>query len=103
MPVMTTSTSAPSATATSGAPPATPVPPVKLPRTGLGGKGDAFAHNAAMGRVYRADHGTVALGSNTEPGTGSGTPISPIVPILLGLLVLGLGVLTRQVAVAGRH
>jgi hypothetical protein len=56
-----------------------------------------------MGRVYRAAHSTVALGINTEPGTGSGTPISPIVPILLGLLALELGVLTRQVAVARRH
>jgi hypothetical protein len=56
-----------------------------------------------MGRVYRAAHGTVALGTTTEPETGGGTPLNPIVPILLGLLALGLGVLTRQVAVAGRH
>jgi hypothetical protein len=83
-------------------PPATPVPPVKLPSTGLGGTGGVFSHNAAMGRVYRAAHGTVALGRSAAPSMGSGASISPIVPILLGILVVGLGVLTRRFAVAPR-
>jgi hypothetical protein len=55
-----------------------------------------------MGQLYRAAHGNVALGSSEEPSTGSGIPISPIVPILLGTLVVGLGVLSRRVAVARR-
>jgi hypothetical protein len=80
----------------------TPVPPAKLPGTGLGGTNNALAHNAATGRMVRAAHGRVTLGITSEPRTGGGPPLGPAIPVLLGLLVVGLGVLTRRIALA-RH
>ncbi|HEX6510047.1 MAG TPA: hypothetical protein VF221_20655, partial [Chloroflexota bacterium] len=75
------------------------VPPVALPVTGYGG---GFAHNVSTGRVFRAADGNVALGLATEPQSGGGSPISPIVPVGLGLLALGLGIITRRFAFARR-
>jgi hypothetical protein len=74
-----------------------PAPPVKLPVTGYGGS--QVAHNLAVGRVFRAAHGNVALGINGQPQTGGGSsPMTPLLPIILGAIVVALGVLTRRFA-----
>lgn len=53
----------------------------------------------AVGRVFRAAHGNVALGITGQPQTGGGgTPLTPILPVILGALVVTLGVLTRRFA-----
>jgi hypothetical protein len=76
------------------------VAPVKLPGTGYGGTTKALAHNASIGRVYRAANGNVALGISSAPQTGGATgPLGsagPILPVILGMIVVGLGVLTRK-------
>lgn len=82
----------------------TPVPaPVKLPATGFGGTG-AFAHNAAIGRMFRSANGNVTapLGIASPPATDGNDPLSPAVPAILGLTVIGLGVLARKVGIARR-
>jgi hypothetical protein len=110
-------TKKPTATATSvpvvgpgntSVPPPTvaPVPSVKMPGTGFGGTNHALAHNAAIGRVYRNAHGNVALGITAAPQTGGGNgPLGssgPILPVILGMIVIGLGVVTRKFAFARR-
>jgi hypothetical protein len=99
-----TATTAPPASSGASIPPLkpTPVPAVHLPGTGLGGIYRSAAHNAAIGRVVRAAHGHVALGITSEPRTGGGLPLGPAIPAVLGLLVLGLGALTRKVALTRR-
>jgi hypothetical protein len=102
---------APKPTATTAPPPAqgpgpapTPIPaPAKLPATGFGGAG-AFAHNAAVGRVFRGAGGDVStpLGIAAQPVSGGVDPMSPAVPAILGLTVIGLGVLARKVGIARR-
>jgi hypothetical protein len=37
-----------------------------------------------------------------QPASGGNSPINPIVPIILGAVVVGLGVLTRRFAFARR-
>jgi hypothetical protein len=79
---------------------------VKLPGTGFGGTDHALAHNASVGRVYRNAHGNVALGITSAPQTGGGNgPLGssgPILPLILGLIVVGLGVATRKFAFVRR-
>jgi len=77
------------------------VPPATLPVTGFGG--GSVAHNVAIGHVFRAAHGNVALGSTTLPQTGGGAgSMTPILPVILGAIVLALGALTRRFAFAKR-
>ncbi len=95
-------TNTPVPTATTAAPPVkigpAPKPPKILPITGLGGT-QAVGHNLAVGRVFRAAHGNVALGTTTQPQTGGGSsPMTPILPVILGAMVIGLGALTRRFA-----
>jgi hypothetical protein len=95
-------TNTPVPTATTAAPPVkigpAPKPPKILPITGLGGT-QAVGHNLAVGRVFRAAHGNVALGITTQPQTGGGSsPMTPILPVILGAMVIGLGALTRRFA-----
>jgi uncharacterized repeat protein (TIGR01451 family) len=97
-----TNTPVPTAT-TAPAPPVAiappPVPPVKLPVTGYGGS--APAHNVAVGHLFRATHGNVALGITGQPETGGGSsPMTPLLPVILGAIVVALGVLTRRFAFA---
>jgi hypothetical protein len=103
-----TSTGVASAIGSSGVPPKTsstatpegPVPPANLPVTGFGGA-RAVGHNVAVGQVYRAAHGNVTLGITGQPQTGGGSsPLTPILPVILGSLVVALGVLTRRFAFA---
>ncbi len=101
-----TATTAPQAPAPGPGPgPApTPIPaPAKLPATGFGGSG-AFAHNAAVGRMFRSAHGNVTtpLGIASQPASGGSDPMSPAVPAILGLTAVGLGVLARKVGIARR-
>jgi hypothetical protein len=94
----------------SAAPTATESPPVvatpqaspaNLPVTGFGGS--AVAHNMTIGRVYRAAHGNVTLGTTTLPQTGGGSgSMTPMLPVILGAIVLALGALTRRFAFAKR-
>jgi hypothetical protein len=83
-----------------------PVAPVKLPGTGFGGTNHALAHNLAVGRVYRTAHGNVTLGITSAPQTGGGNgPLGssgPMLPAILGMIVVGLGVFTRKFAFARR-
>jgi hypothetical protein len=83
-----------------------PVPPVKMPGTGFGGLNHALAHNLAVGRVYRTAHGNVTLGISAAPQAGGGNgPLGstgPILPVILGMIVISLGVLTRKFAFARR-
>jgi len=59
-----------------------------------------------MGRVYRTANGNVALGISAAPQTGGGSgPLGssgPILPVILGMIVVGLGILTRKFAFARR-
>jgi hypothetical protein len=75
-----------------------------MPGTGLGGTNNALAHNLAVGRAYRSAHGNVTLGITAAPQTGGGSgPLGstgPILPVILGMIVVGLGVLTRKFAFA---
>ena len=98
----------PKPTATTAAPAVGPAPtavppPNKLPSTGFGGMG-VFAHNAAVGRAFRTASGNVAAPTGmVTPGTSSGgEPLSPAVPAVLGLAVVGLGILARKVGIARR-
>jgi hypothetical protein len=96
-PTATATAPAPSAPSPAAPSPSAPKPvpaPKTLPSTGFGGLNSSVAHNAAMGRVYRATNGKAALAA--EPQTGGGNPISPAVPVVLGLLAIGLGVLSRR-------
>ena len=78
------------------------VPPVTLPVTGFGGT-HAVGHNVAVGRVFRAAHGKVVLGITSQPQTGGGgMPLTPLLPIILGAMVVALGVLTRRFAFVKR-
>lgn len=100
----TATTAAPAPAPQGPGPAPTPVPaPAKLPATGFGGTG-ALAHNAAVGRAFRAAGGniTTPLGIASQPASGGGDPISPAVPAILGLTVIGLGVLARKVGIARR-
>jgi hypothetical protein len=73
-------------------------PPQALPVTGFGGT-HAVGHNVAIGRVFRAAHGNVVLGITTQPQTGGGSRLlTPLLPIILGAIVVALGVLTRRFA-----
>jgi hypothetical protein len=100
-PKPTATTAPPVSKGPSAAP--TPVPaPAKLPSTGFGGTG-SFAHNAAVGRVFRGANGNVTapLGIASQPATGGGSdPMSPAVPAILGLAVIGFGVLVRKFGIA---
>ena len=70
--------------------------------TGFGGT-HAVGHNVAVGQVYRTAHGNVVLGITSQPQTGGGmNPLSPILPIILGAVVVALGVLTRRFAFVKR-
>jgi outer membrane biosynthesis protein TonB len=103
-PKPTATTAAPAPAPQGPGPAPTPVPaPAKLPATGFGGTG-ALAHNAAVGRAFRAAGGNVTtpLGIASQPASGGGDPISPAVPAILGLTVIGLGVLARKVGIARR-
>jgi outer membrane biosynthesis protein TonB len=103
-PKPTATTAAPAPAPQGPGPAPTPVPaPAKLPATGFGGTG-ALAHNAAVGRAFRAAGGniTTPLGIASQPASGGGDPISPAVPAILGLTVIGLGVLARKVGIARR-
>ena len=98
----------PKPTATTAAPAVAPAPtavppPSKLPSTGFGGMG-AFAHNAAVGRAFRTASGNVAAPAGmVAPGVASGgEPLSPAVPAVLGLAVVGLGILARKAGIARR-
>jgi len=102
-----TATPVPTATTAPTSPPPpvviapAPVPPATLPVTGFGG--GSVAHNVAIGHVFRAAHGNVALGSTTLPQTGGGAgSMTPILPVILGAIVLALGALTRRFAFAKR-
>jgi hypothetical protein len=97
-----TATTAPSGPAPAPAPTAVP-PPTKLPATGFGGTG-AFAHNAAIGRVFRTTNGnaTTPVGIAAQPASGGSNPINPAVPAILGLAAIGLGVLARKFGFARR-
>jgi hypothetical protein len=76
--------------------------PKTLPRAGFGGT-QAVGHNLAIGRVFRAAHGHVALGITTQPQSGGGSsPMTPILPVILGAIVIALGALTRGFAFARR-
>jgi hypothetical protein len=60
-----------------------------------------MAHNVAIGKVFRAAHGNVVLGSTSQPQTGGGSsPLNPMLPVILGALVVTIGVLTRRFAFA---
>ena len=73
-------------------------PPQALPVTGFGGT-HAVGHNVAIGRVFRAAHGNVALGITGQPQTGGGSRLlTPLLPVILGAIVVALGVLTRRFA-----
>jgi hypothetical protein len=74
-----------------------------LPATGFGGTG-ALAHNAAIGRVFRAANGNVTapLGIASQPTSSGSDPISPAVPAILGLAAIGFGVLARKFGFARR-
>lgn len=96
-----TATTAPAAPAPGPGPAPTPIPaPAKLPATGFGGTG-AFAHNAAVGRMFRSAGGNVTtpLGIAAQPASGGSDPVSPAVPAILGLTAIGLGVLARKVGI----
>jgi hypothetical protein len=68
--------------------------------TGFGGA-RAVGHNVAVGQVYRAAHGNVTLGITGQPQAGGGSsPLTPILPVILGAIVVALGVLTRRFAFA---
>ncbi|HEX6507707.1 MAG TPA: hypothetical protein VF221_08765 [Chloroflexota bacterium] len=92
--------------AVSAPPPSKPVkPPKTLPSTGFGGS-EPGAHNVSIGRVFRDAHGNVvalaSLGIVTQPQPGGDSPISPIVPAVLGLATIGFGVLARKLGIARR-
>ena len=58
-----------------------------------------MGHNVAIGRVFRAAHGNVALGITGQPQTGGGSRLlTPLLPVILGAIVVALGVLTRRFA-----
>jgi hypothetical protein len=99
-----TATTPPPATGPAPGPAPTAVPPpTKLPATGFGGTG-ALAHNASVGRVFRAANGNVTtpLGIAAKPASGGSDPISPAVPAILGLAAIGFGVLARKFGFARR-
>ncbi|HEY8685685.1 MAG TPA: hypothetical protein VIO57_08775, partial [Chloroflexota bacterium] len=94
-----TATTAPAPPVVVAAPPAS-TPPATLPVTGFGGA-RAVGHNVAVGQVYRAAHGNVTLGITGQPQAGGGSsPLTPILPVILGAIVVALGVLTRRFAFA---
>ncbi len=99
-----TATIAPAGGGGAPAPKPTAVPtPAHLPSTGFGGS--AFARNAAIGRALRASNGKIAIpdGVTVLPQTGgSGDPLSPVVPAIIGLTAVGLGVLTRKLRASRR-
>jgi hypothetical protein len=82
-------------------PPKSPSPPpVRLPGTGFGGM-SGLLHNLPLGRFYRAVHSNVTLGIAKQPRSGGGSPpLTPIVPALLALALLGFGFLARRFAPA---
>jgi hypothetical protein len=54
--------------------------------------------------VFRAANGNVTtpLGIASQTATGGGDPMSPVVPAVLGLAVIGFGVLARKFGIARR-
>jgi hypothetical protein len=76
--------------------------PKTLPRAGFGGT-QAVGHNLAIGRDFRTAHGNVTLGITDQPQSGGGSsPMNPILPVILGAIVVALGTLTRGFAFAKR-
>jgi hypothetical protein len=52
--------------------------------------------NVAVGRLFRTNSADVVSPTNSSSGSG----MTPILPIVLGAIVVGLGVLTRRFAFA---
>jgi hypothetical protein len=73
----------------------TPNVPKALPVTGYGGS-QAIGHNVAVGRMFRT------VNSETPGSTGGSSGMTPILPIVLGIIVVALGTLTRKFAFGKR-
>jgi hypothetical protein len=51
--------------------------------------------------MFRAAHGNVTFGFNGRPQTDAdSSPMTPVLPVILGAMVVALGVLTRRFAFA---